>query len=1331
MKFINKEYLTTQFINFLSKLNYTFSKIGHKHNVSDINDFPSIPKNISDLSEDATHRTVTDTEKNNWNNKSDFSGDYDDLTNKPTIPTKVSELDNDSGFLTEHQSLEDRAVNHTLRNENLNEVTVVGFYNADSENAISNKPSGVNQFGLIVVHDANGEYYTQKLFTDTTQYTRKCVNGLWSDWVEDKLTDTWRGIQDNLTSNSTTDSLSANQGRILNETLYNKNRPFFIFVDDDGKSNFNSLYTNILEPRKIKAGLSICFSDLLIGKSGYLSAEELKTYESKGNDILCHSTSISSIELSSADSVFRYCINQMKKYGFNNNGIFVYPNGNNGSDKEAIEQIASNYFKYGLNINYNHNCPVSIPIENPQDIGRIFINAEGQNTDAIKSYYKNLIDDAFVNNKLMIISTHSNSYDPSYLAEVLDYIIGKGGKFQSPTEVFREIESSVIDLKQDKLVSSDTIIVDGNTLSVVDGKFATLGDDGKIPSFQLPSYVDDVIEGENISDFPSVGESGKIYVDLSSNKTYRWGGSQYVEISESLAIGDSIGMAYDGGKGKALEDKVNSLPKNYAPTDAEKNIIIGVKKNGTLLTVGTDRTVNVTVPTQASDVGAMANTVTHLSGDVPITRKVNDKTLSADITLTASDVDALPSTTKIPSKTSDLTNDSGFITSYTNTTYTLTQDATDGHKITLTPSSGSATTITIPDNNTWRGIQNNLTSTSTTDSLSANQGKVLKDLVDGKSNVGHTHTKSEITDFPTSMTPTAHNQASDTINAMTGYSKPTSTSAITTSDTLNSAIGKLEKALDGKGTSSFSGNYNDLTNKPTIPTVNNATLTIQKNGTNVSTFTANASSNVTANITVPTKVSELTNDSGYKTTDNDTKNTAGATDTSSKIFLIGATSQDANPQTYSHDTAYVGTDGCLYSGGTKVLTSHQSLSGYATQSWVEDKNYLTGITKSQVTTALGYTPPTQDTNTTYSFATGDNNGQIKVTPLGGSAQNISVKGLGSLAYSSATIPTVTDTYSSTSSSAMSGKAVNSAISSLQPKLVAGSNITIDPNTHVISASGGSAEDVINIKCIGDGNYKMTDYYSVDGQTIEDMLVPLRPIQIFDNSGNLIYVGDGYAHGGEYLEKDKNIIRGLFSPIDSFAVYSTLKKMSINSQVVFGIGDITIESLERRYYFNYNEIQSRIQNLAYCEPFCYLYPYGGLKFEYTIRKKSEDSWSLQMQCPWKYGISDNGHIIDRIGYCIIELVNDFKMKPKNPISIKDALELNVPQTVYFGGTLKVGDTRLQFINSIFKGKVAIDIYAEDQTIGYLNRIVEDNILTLIFAPQTKDINIRVRVERIGG
>lgn len=76
-------------------------------------------------------------------------------------------------------------------------------------------------------------------------------------------------------------------------------------------------------------------------------------------------------------------------------------------------------------------------------------------------------------------------------------------------------------------------------------------------------------------------------------------------------------------------------------------------------------------------------------------------------------------------------------------------------------------------------------------------------------------------------------------------------------------FGKIAKWFSDLNTVAFSGSYNDLSNKPTIPTVNNATLTIQKNGSNVQTFTANASSNKTANIIVPTKTSELENDSGF------------------------------------------------------------------------------------------------------------------------------------------------------------------------------------------------------------------------------------------------------------------------------------------------------------------------------------------------------------------------------------------------------------------------------------------------------------------------------------
>jgi hypothetical protein len=71
------------------------------------------------------------------------------------------------------------------------------------------------------------------------------------------------------------------------------------------------------------------------------------------------------------------------------------------------------------------------------------------------------------------------------------------------------------------------------------GSYATLTD-GKIPSSQLPSYVDDVLEYANLASFPVTGETGKIYITLDSNKVYRWSGSTYVEISASPGSTDSV-----------------------------------------------------------------------------------------------------------------------------------------------------------------------------------------------------------------------------------------------------------------------------------------------------------------------------------------------------------------------------------------------------------------------------------------------------------------------------------------------------------------------------------------------------------------------------------------------------------------------------------------------------------------------------------------------------------------------------------------------------------------------------------------------------------------------
>lgn len=92
------------------------------------------------------------------------------------------------------------------------------------------------------------------------------------------------------------------------------------------------------------------------------------------------------------------------------------------------------------------------------------------------------------------------------------------------------------------------------------GGLAELDSTGKVPAAQLPSYVDDVLEFSTKAQFPQIGETGKIYVSKDTNLTYRWTGTQYLEISQSLALGETPSTAYSGDKGKVNRDALNSMP---------------------------------------------------------------------------------------------------------------------------------------------------------------------------------------------------------------------------------------------------------------------------------------------------------------------------------------------------------------------------------------------------------------------------------------------------------------------------------------------------------------------------------------------------------------------------------------------------------------------------------------------------------------------------------------------------------------------------------------------------------------------------------------------------
>lgn len=133
-------------------------------------------------------------------------------------------------------------------------------------------------------------------------------------------------------------------------------------------------------------------------------------------------------------------------------------------------------------------------------------------------------------------------------------------KFDGVTDKLEEALQKEI---EDRKAGDTTITNSLNAFISTKGQpsgLAELDSTGKVPAAQLPSYVDDVLEYSTKAQFPQTGETGKIYVSKDTNLTYRWTGTQYLEISQSLALGETPSTAYPGDKGKANRDALNSMP---------------------------------------------------------------------------------------------------------------------------------------------------------------------------------------------------------------------------------------------------------------------------------------------------------------------------------------------------------------------------------------------------------------------------------------------------------------------------------------------------------------------------------------------------------------------------------------------------------------------------------------------------------------------------------------------------------------------------------------------------------------------------------------------------
>ena len=341
---------------------------------------------------------------------------------------------------------------------------------------------------------------------------------------------------------------------------------------------------------------------------------------------------------------------------------------------------------------------------------------------------------------------------------------------------------------------------------------ATLGTDGKVPTSQLPSYVDDVVEAASKSAFPSTGEAGKIYVAKDTNKTYRWSGTDYIAISSDLALGETSSTAFAGDKGKVAYTHSQSA---HAPAGAQANVIENISVNGTNATI-TNKTAVISVPTKMSQ---LTNDMGYsVDGSIPtkLSQLENDK--------------GFITSSNLPTKTSQLTNDSGFITSSSLPTKTSQ----------LSNDSGFITSAAVP---TKVSQLNNDSGFITSASL------------------------------PT--VPTKTSQLTNDSGFLTNANIPSKTSQLTndsgfiTSSSIPTVPTKVSQLTNDSGFITSAGSITGNAATATTATKTQGTLTIQKNGSSIQTFNGNSS--VTANITVPTKVSDLTNDSGFITASGVTK----------------------------------------------------------------------------------------------------------------------------------------------------------------------------------------------------------------------------------------------------------------------------------------------------------------------------------------------------------------------------------------------------------------------------------------------------------------------------
>ena len=336
------------------------------------------------------------------------------------------------------------------------------------------------------------------------------------------------------------------------------------------------------------------------------------------------------------------------------------------------------------------------------------------------------------------------------------------------------------------------------TISEVSGNLPASRISGTIAAANLPSYVDDVLEYASISKFPTTGESGKIYTALDTNKIYRWSGSAYVVISETIALGTTHSSAGYGDESRAAYNhstKTSGNPHHVTKAD----VGLGSVDNTA------DSAKSVKYATSAGSV-AWSN-VSGKPSSMPASDVYSWAKQPHKPSYTASEVGAAP--------------------------------ASHSHSY-LSLAGGTMTgCITRSGGGSWISARNNVVAYGKSVASGSYNPVVGQKTVKGSWTIGNLASDERLVfsyDTDTNFN-AGTNSSNTTYLPVGGNSQEIITSATIGSQSVSHA------------NTAGSVAWSNVTGRPTIPSVGNGTVTITQNGTNKGSFTLNQSGNATIALT--------------------------------------------------------------------------------------------------------------------------------------------------------------------------------------------------------------------------------------------------------------------------------------------------------------------------------------------------------------------------------------------------------------------------------------------------------------------------------------------------